>query len=284
MPEEDVIFGEPGTGDVPIVPDGDTKITMEQVLSNVSEELRNDPSLSPIKDIEGLVKGYVHGQKMVGRDKIALPGEKATPEEWAEVFTKLGRPDDASKYTIGKPEDLPEGFQYRADQEEAFKKVAHKANLTQNQIKEVWNHLTGVSINDFKNVVSTGKSRIEKEQTDLKNEWGLAYPEKVKLANKALFNLVSEDDRKWLQDNGAMREPRLLKMFSEIGSKLGEDKLTKEGSPGGGALSVTESKRQINEIMADVNGPYRNKKDLRHEEFVKKMEELYKYAYPEEKK
>ena len=285
MPEEDVVFGVPGEDDPPAgdPPAGDDTITLESVYKGLPEELVNDPSLSPIKDIEGLVKGYVHAQKTIGKDKVALPGENATEEELTAFYNKLGRPEEASAYSIGQPEDLPEGFQYRQDQEEAFREVAHKAGLSQAQLKEVWGHLTGVAVEDFNSAVQNNNARIEKDQSDLKAEWGMAYTEKTKLANKALFNLVDEDGRKWLNESGALKEPKVLKIFAEIGSKLGEDKISSKETPGTNVLSTTEAKRQINEMLSDKNGPYWNKNDPRHDEAVEKMEELNKMAYPEEK-
>ena len=42
-------------------------------LSTIPEELREHPSLSPIKDVENLARSYVNAQKLIGADKIPLP-------------------------------------------------------------------------------------------------------------------------------------------------------------------------------------------------------------------
>ena len=60
----------------------------------VDEGLRGDASLADITDINGMVKSYIHGQKMVGADKIVIPGEDASDDERGAFFTKLGRPDE----------------------------------------------------------------------------------------------------------------------------------------------------------------------------------------------
>ena len=39
----------------------------------LEEGLRNEPSLRAIKDVNGLAKGYVNAQRMIGADKTVIP-------------------------------------------------------------------------------------------------------------------------------------------------------------------------------------------------------------------
>src|SRR5687767_2069903 len=41
------------------------------------EDLRNDPNMGPILDLESLTKSFIHSQKMIGRDKIPVPDKFA---------------------------------------------------------------------------------------------------------------------------------------------------------------------------------------------------------------
>src|SRR2546426_8039777 len=60
-----------------------------------------EKSLETVKDVPSLVKGFVEAQKMIG-GSIRLPNDKMKPEEaekaWGDIFTKLGRPENADKY------------------------------------------------------------------------------------------------------------------------------------------------------------------------------------------
>lgn len=56
------------------------------------DELKMDASLLKFNDIPSLAKSYVNAQRLIGADKIALPGEHATDDEWSEVYDRLGRP------------------------------------------------------------------------------------------------------------------------------------------------------------------------------------------------
>ena len=75
--------------------------------ASLSDDIRHDPSLASIQDVNGLAKSFIHGQKMVGADKVVLPKEDASPEEMNEFYNRLGRPE---KYEISRP-DLPQGLE-----------------------------------------------------------------------------------------------------------------------------------------------------------------------------
>ena len=74
---------------------------------SLSDDIKGDASLENINDINSLAKGYVHAQRMVGADKIALPGKYATEDDWQQVYTKLGRPDSPENYELNY--NIPEG-------------------------------------------------------------------------------------------------------------------------------------------------------------------------------
>ena len=41
---------------------------------------------------------------------VTLPTENSTPEEWAEFYGKLGRPETAEKYDLPVPQGLDDSF------------------------------------------------------------------------------------------------------------------------------------------------------------------------------
>ena len=68
------------------------------------EELKNDPTLQNINDVESLAKTAVHQQKMIG-NRIPMP---KNDEEKAELYSKLGRPDEPKNYEVDVPQDFQE--------------------------------------------------------------------------------------------------------------------------------------------------------------------------------
>lgn len=71
--------------------------------------VKEHPSLKNFKSPGDLAKSWVEAQKLIGRDKIPVPGEKATKEDWDTVFERLGRPKDKNGYTIPDVK-LPDGL------------------------------------------------------------------------------------------------------------------------------------------------------------------------------
>ena len=67
---------------------------------SISEEYRADPNIEKFTEIDALAKSYINATKMIGQDKIAIPNNNSTDDQWSEVYTKLGRPESADKYAL----------------------------------------------------------------------------------------------------------------------------------------------------------------------------------------
>ena len=73
--------------------------------SLIPEEYKEEKALSNFNNMEDLLKSYLHAQKMVGANKIAVPNKIATEDDWKEVFKKLGAPDNPDDYKYSFKED-----------------------------------------------------------------------------------------------------------------------------------------------------------------------------------
>ena len=83
--------------------DNPSEPTQQQEVNwreSLPDDLRDDPSLKSIQDVPGLAKSFIHAQKMVGADKIPVPTEHATKEDWDAVYSKLGRPATPDDYKV----------------------------------------------------------------------------------------------------------------------------------------------------------------------------------------
>ena len=71
----------------------------------LSDELKDNASIGSFKTTADLAKGYINAVKKIGVDKINVPTQHTTPEEWNEVFSKLGLPAEIDKYEVSLPKD-----------------------------------------------------------------------------------------------------------------------------------------------------------------------------------
>ena len=57
--------------------------------ASLSDDIRNDPSLASIQDVNGLAKSFIHGQRMVGADKVVIPKDDASPDEMNDFYNTV---------------------------------------------------------------------------------------------------------------------------------------------------------------------------------------------------
>lgn len=242
---------------------------------HLGEDLSTDPSLQSFKSVGDLAKSFIHTKKLVGHDKIPIPADD-DPESWNNVFSRLGRPDEPDGYEIGGPEEPPEGFNYNPELEKEYRKEAHKLGLTKKQAAGVWSMLNGKAVEVFKGVTDAQRQKLEADEQALKTEWGSAYEEKLKVAQRAvnaLENAGLKGLNDWLKKSGAGKEPMMQRIFAVIGENASEEQL----GPGEKrtTLTPTEAKSRIRAIMEDKSNPkynaYWNKKHPDHREIVEEV-------------
>ena len=248
--------------------------------SELPEDLREDKTLATIKDLPGLAKMLVSAQKMVGADKVVLPGPDATEEELDAFYTSLGRPADPKGYELAMPEDFPEEVPVDEGLLEAFQETAHKIGLQPAQAKQLfdwYNEQTKAAYEKSQTALANARTEAEKF---LRETWGDKYNENRERALKAVRTFVNEEDIKKFDETGMGNLPWLVEAFARIGEAISEDKL---------AIShVTDNavtaKAEIDGIMADLNHPYHDKTKPGHVEAVNKVQDLFKHIYPDERR
>ena len=68
--------------------------------AGLPEEIASHSAIQDISTIEDLAKATINAQKLVGADKIVLPGKEAEASAWDSVYNKLGRPEKAEEYSV----------------------------------------------------------------------------------------------------------------------------------------------------------------------------------------
>ncbi len=91
----------PTTTAAPIAP-----ATPPSWKDSISEDFRNDPNIEKFTEIDALAKSYINATKMIGQDKLVIPTNNSTEDQWNEVYSKLGRPESADKYSLDANQKL----------------------------------------------------------------------------------------------------------------------------------------------------------------------------------
>lgn len=255
-------------------------VVKEHWMDGMPDGSFNDRDAGVLKrfgDVGALAKGYLNAFNLVGRDKIPMP---KTEEEWQEVYSRLGRPEDAAEYSLTTGESLsPEFKEEMSKNMDWFRLKAHELGLNPNQAGKLYTDYTDFIYSESK----LHEEGIEQEMTaareSLQAELGESYEGKMTLANRAISELGGEDLISLFERSGMGRNPTVVKAFVKMGEMMGEEVgLDTEGVS---TESFDDLDVQIAEIRA--NAAYIDKAAPEHKVLVEKMQKLMVRRYPEPK-
>src|SRR6056300_1655227 len=234
----------------------------------ISEEFRNDPNISKFTEIDALAKSYINATRMIGQDKVAVPNNNSTDDQWNEVYDKLGRPESADKYKLevqSETAPLDEGAI------KSFAENAHKLGLNNRQaqgILEYYKESMEGSAHQAKIDTETSQAQAEQE---LRKEWGRSYDDNIKRAAQvAKANMNSEILDLTLSDGRTLGDhPEIIKGFANIANLMSEDKMIGTGEDN--TTSGRDLGEEISKIVNDRDGPYWNKSHPDHDKVVQQV-------------
>ena len=219
----------------------------ESWYSSLPDELKSNPDIIKFKSPADLAKSYVHARRAISSDKVSLPGENATDDDWKQVYKKLGLPEQLDEYKVETPDGLDEGVIGQ------LREQAHKAGVLPKQFQQLVNAFSEINNGVMEEYQKQAMQTMEEAQAELKREWGPAYDKQVKLAQAAAREFGGEEAFNELNQAGLGNSPAILKMLAKAGSLIGEDKVSGEGN---NSLEVTREEAQ-NEIAQIMNNPER---------------------------
>lgn len=253
----------------------DTPQTIEQPSTvakswkeTISEEFRSDPNIAKFTEIDALAKSYINATRMIGQDKVAVPNENSTDDQWNEVYGKLGRPESPDKYKL---EVQSETVPLDENTVKQFAENAHKLGLNNKQaqgILEYYKNSMEGSLQQSRIDTETAQANAEQE---LRKEWGRSYDENIKKAGAIAKANMSEDILNMeLKDGTRIGDhPSVIKGFASIANLMSEDKLVSTESEN--VDRGTDYEAEISKIVNDRDGPYWNRSHPDHDKVVQQV-------------
>jgi hypothetical protein len=234
----------------------------------ISEEFRNDPNISKFTEIDALAKSYINATKMIGQDKVAVPNNNSTEDQWNEVYSKLGRPESPDKYELNVKSDVVPIDETAI---KTFAETSHKLGLNNRQaqgILEFYKNSMEGSAQQSKIDMETAQANAEQQ---LRQEWGKTFEDNVRKAGSlAKANLGVEVLDMQLQDGTRLGDhPDIIKGFAKIADMMSEDKIVSTESENVNQGKDIES--EISSIVNDKNSPYWNKGHPDHDKIVQQV-------------
>ncbi len=223
-------------------------------------EIFNDPSIKSIKDINALAKSFIHGQKLVGADKIVVPTNLTSDEEWGKVYQKLGMPEQLTDYKFDVPDGTDPEFTKK------FSELAHKEGILPKQAAKLFTWYNQIAADSVASHQAGEETKFTQTVDGLKREWGTAYDRKLANAS-GLFNMFADQPTKdFMKSTGFGNHPLVLKMMSKVAESFGEGKFIAPGGNGSMGMTPGDAQAKIDAMYKNKDHPYFHKSHEKHSE------------------
>jgi hypothetical protein len=231
-------------------------------------DILDNPSIKSIKDINALAKSYIHGQKLVGADKIVVPSNLTSDEEWSNIYKKLGMPESADKYEFKAPETTDKEFIGK------FKSFAVEAGILPKAAEKLFSFFDNESKAAIASNEASSQAAFQESVASLKKEWGQAYDRKLSNAAGLFEKFGDPEVKEFMKESGFSKNPTVLKLMAKIADAFGEDQFVAPGGNGQMGMTPAEASEAINAIYKDPNHPYFHKAHPKNAEARAEMSRL----------
>lgn len=226
-----------------------------------------------------VLESYQQLEKLVGKDPgrvLTIPNPDATPEEWSEVYTKLGRPNDPSGYKLPEIEGASE------EQDALIRQSAFDLDLTPAQTAKMREQVYANSTKAATERQDSQTAAMTETAATLRNEWGADYDANNEFAADGVMFVGGEEFLKSVQDKGLLGDPAFVKAMAKIGEMQAEP----DGLIGGqqaGAFEMSPGQAKANITALTMDKGYQealfDKRHPGHKAAVEKQTRLYGAAY-----
>ena len=233
------------------------------------------------RSAQDVLTSYQNLERLVGSDRLTLPGRDAAPEAWAPVWEKLGRPKNAADYAFNPPE----GGAYDPAAADWFRETAFDLGLSNDQALKLHDaflaRFPAAPITDAE--PDDTDILPQESETELRDHWGRSYDRNMAAARRA-FAAFLGDAAPFHDIADGLGETALMEMLAKVGNAIGEDSITAHADASGAgprspAHALSEIARLQRAAKADAKHPYVNKMHPDHAASVKRMEDLFAAAY-----
>lgn len=256
--------------------------------SALPDDLRSEKVFESIKGKDWseagplLAKNYVHAQRLVGTEKLALLTDKSTPEETNEFYTKLGRPAKPTEYQYKLPEGLT-AENLDPARLDSWKNKMHELGLTSRQANELMSNYLAEENLGRQGSVKSAELQQDQWVLQIKQEYGDKFDENMNYARLALRDFGNPKLMEALESSGFGSHPEVVKTFANIGRALADDKARTGNGSGGNPLASPEAAQAaLNAFNRDESKQKAlfDDRAINHADVVKERAALFIAAFP----
>lgn len=221
----------------------------------LAQEFQGHMTLKPYGgDINNLVKDLIETKKMVGADKVTLPGEKATPEERAAFYEKLGRPKTADEYGFKVPDNIPAGVRVDEAGIKGVAQLMHEAGLSKQQAQSIFDGYMKMQTETAGELAKELYLDPTASKAKLQEVWGQATDERIAEVNQVLAPVYEKMPwvKEWLENTQLGNAAPFLAIMSELAIATRESGTPHTGKVAAdGKVTPAEAQAEMGKLMLD---------------------------------
>ena len=236
--------------------DGSLVDNWQQHAPEGYEDLKDDKTLSTMKNVWNLSKSYVHVRKQVPMDKMPRPNENWGDADWQEFYKAGGRPETPKDYNIKRHPDIPEDIMPQ-DVIDGYQELLHKHGASQKLVDALAEYNNELTLKQIKANADAETEHNTRLWDQLHDEWGRAYDQKVFRAEEAIKKGTNGDEGYYQAVLAEVnKSANLIKLMSRIEDQFSEHSPVERAS----IPTPADLKEQIAELRKDsrFTSPYLN--------------------------
>lgn len=220
-------------------------------------------------DINKLAKSLVNAESLIGK-RI----QEADADTLKEIYNKFNVPENADGYEFKELEGKEEFLN-------AFKELAAKHHLGKEAAENLYNDLLEMDSLQAAKVINEEKAKLEDNIKALKQEFGSAYEERLKYAEKAIQLFGDEKGlRQFLRESGGASNPSMIKFLASVGVKYAKQSMLNSEVQTTFKTTPQEAKEKLQAFKADKGKmkALMNNIDPKHKESVEEYNKLMRLS------
>jgi hypothetical protein len=214
------------------------------------------------------IEAHRNAEKMLGipSDKVLRLPDQGDSEAWGKFYDSLGRPAEVAGYEIESTD---------AKFVEEISKLSHNLGLTKDQGRALAKGLESYIETDTAAENEQSQLNLQTAREELKKDWGPEHAAKLNVAQDAA-NKLGVDAETLSALETQIGYQKVMNMFLNIGSKIGEDKFV-ENNNTNSLVTREGAQAQIDSLMSDKD--FANKYLNGDTDARQRMDALHKIAH-----
>lgn len=258
-------------------PDGTFSESWREALP---EDLRDEDCWNTVTDFKNMAKQFVNQRKAIGKNKIPVPSEKSSQDEWDAFYDAIGRPKTPDDYKVEVPEELGELFD--EDHLKQAKDMAHKMGITDSQFKAYMQFEMDRAQQLLQEEAEMAKRARDEGESTLRREFGQAYHDRMASAKQLINDAITDPERRQEFLGKFGNDVDFIRFASTIGNRLSESSAQiaelRQDTPNEALKKIKELQNTPGYMSTDREAMNQEQRQaITHE-----INELYKVAYPEQ--